>query len=242
MNASLYTVLVCCFLYSYSLSAQDDTPSTSVSPPLAEITFPSPSFEYGMIEAGERVVHTYHFSNTGTEPLVLSAAKGSCGCTVPEWPKEPILPGESGEVVVEFDSTGKKGRQNKRVTIIANTDPPQTFLSIHGDVSVATAKEEEVVMPKRERKVNGGHLQSYVVYPNPAREVVHVKLKEAIGKRMRMVIYDELGRVMEEREAEEVSLAPVAFEVSAYPSGTYRVLVQVDGQVMEAKAFMVVKN
>jgi len=87
------------------------------------------------VDQGEKVNHVYKFKNTGNEPLIISNAKGSCGCTVPSWPKEPIPVGGTGEIAVQFDSKGKKGNQSKRVTLTANTDPAQTFLTIKGVVN-----------------------------------------------------------------------------------------------------------
>ena len=88
---------------------------------------------------GEKVKHDYKFTNTGSEPLIISNAKGSCGCTVPSWPREPIAPGESAVIAVQFDSKnkGKVGGspQSKRVTITANTDPVNTYLTIKGTVN-----------------------------------------------------------------------------------------------------------
>ncbi|MEM9545277.1 MAG: DUF1573 domain-containing protein, partial [Bacteroidota bacterium] len=97
------------------------------------------TYDFGEVPEGEKVVHTYKFKNTGKEPLVISNAKGSCGCTVPEWPREPIPVGGSGEIRVQFDSKGKGkvggGSQSKKVTITANTDPANTFLTIKGIVN-----------------------------------------------------------------------------------------------------------
>jgi hypothetical protein len=83
------------------------------------------------------VKHTYKFTNTGDEPLIISRAKGSCGCTVPKYTTDPIAPGDSGEMVVEFNTRGKRGRKSQKVTITANTTPPQTFIYIEGDVNPA---------------------------------------------------------------------------------------------------------
>jgi len=93
-----------------------------------------PEFDFGTVKEGEKVSHVYKFKNAGKEPLVISNAQGSCGCTVPKWPRDPIAPGKSGEIVVEFDTKGKAGDRNQKVTLTANTNPPQTFLSLKGKV------------------------------------------------------------------------------------------------------------
>ncbi|MEL6987775.1 MAG: DUF1573 domain-containing protein [Bacteroidota bacterium] len=103
--------------------------------PTTSMTFGENIYDFGEIDSGEKVKHTYSFQNTGNEPLVISNATGSCGCTVPTWPKEPIPVGGKGEIVVEFDSKNKSGNQSKRVTITANTDPVNTYLTIKGKVN-----------------------------------------------------------------------------------------------------------
>ena len=100
--------------------------------PTTSIAFEHTDFDFGTVDDGEKVKHTYKFKNTGNEPLIISSAKGSCGCTVPKWPSEPIPPGGEGQIDVEFDSKGKPGKQTKRVTVTANTVPAQTFLNITG--------------------------------------------------------------------------------------------------------------
>ncbi|MCU0348678.1 MAG: DUF1573 domain-containing protein [Saprospiraceae bacterium] len=112
------------------------TPAEPAAPtgPTTSMSFTETEFNFGKVKAGEKVQHEYVFKNTGKEPLVISNAKGSCGCTVPEWPKEPIAPGGSGKIKVEFDSKGKSGPQTKQVTITANTDPVQSIIYIKGDV------------------------------------------------------------------------------------------------------------
>jgi hypothetical protein len=103
--------------------------------PTTSITFEESEFNFGTVDAGAIVEHTYAFTNTGSEPLVISNAKGSCGCTVPDWPKEPVMPGQTGEIRVKFDSKNKNKAQKKKVTITANTEPAQTFLYISGEVN-----------------------------------------------------------------------------------------------------------
>ncbi len=107
--------------------------------PTTTIKFEETEFDFGTVDQGEKVTHIYKFANTGNEPLIISNAKGSCGCTVPSWPKEPIPVGGSGEIQVQFDSKGKKNKQSKKVTLTANTDPAQTFLTIKGEVNAPDA-------------------------------------------------------------------------------------------------------
>ena len=86
-----------------------------------------------------KISYVFKFKNTGSEPLVISNAKGSCGCTVPTWPKEPVPPGGVGEIKIEFNTKGKPGRQSKRVTVTGNTVPTETFLEITGEVLIDTS-------------------------------------------------------------------------------------------------------
>ena len=72
--------------------------------------------------------------NIGNSDLLISSAKGSCGCTVPEWPKDPIKPGKEANIKVTFDSKGKKGKQAKRVTLMTNAIPNVKILTIKGNI------------------------------------------------------------------------------------------------------------
>lgn len=103
--------------------------------PTTAIEFAETTFDFGTVKEGEMVSHTYKFKNTGSEPLIFSDAKGSCGCTVPKWPREPIAPGGTSEIIVEFNSKGKSGKRNQKVTLTANTNPPQSFLYLTGEVT-----------------------------------------------------------------------------------------------------------
>ena len=101
---------------------------------VAKMTFTEEVFDYGTIKEGEAVEHTFKFTNTGVAPLIIEGAKSTCGCTVPQFPKEPIAPGESGEIAVKFNSKNKSGRQRKPVNITANTYPKLTTVYIDGTV------------------------------------------------------------------------------------------------------------
>ena len=95
-------------------------------------------WDFGTIQQGDSPEFTFTFENTGNEPMIISNAKGSCGCTVPQWPKEPIAPGQTGEINVKFNSKNKKGSQNKTVTLTANTTPPTTKLRVTGQIEEVT--------------------------------------------------------------------------------------------------------
>lgn len=123
-------------------SAAMTDPAAAATPvptgPLTNIKFDQDTYDWGKVMDGDKVTHVFKFKNTGSEPLIISNAKGSCGCTVPEWPKDAIAPGKSGEIKVVFDSKGKGAvggkEDSKRVTVTANTDPVDTYLTIKGKV------------------------------------------------------------------------------------------------------------
>ncbi|MGB0882196.1 MAG: DUF1573 domain-containing protein [Vicingaceae bacterium] len=96
--------------------------------------------EFGTITQGESVSTTFRFKNVGKSDLIISSAQGSCGCTVPEWPKEPIKPGAEGKISVTFNSTGKQGLQNKTITLVANTIPNTKVIAIKGEVLAPETK------------------------------------------------------------------------------------------------------
>ena len=98
------------------------------------------SYNFGEIQQGESVTHDFILKNTGDADLLVSAAKGSCGCTVPEWPKTPIAKGEEATIKVTFNSAGKSGKQNKTVTLVTNAIPNTKVLTINGNVIVPQKK------------------------------------------------------------------------------------------------------
>lgn len=101
-----------------------------------EISFDEMSYDFGTVKDGEIVKHTFKFKNTGDKTLVLINVTGSCGCTVPEeWPEYPIEPGGTGEIKVEFNSSGRVGEVRKNVRVEANTNPTMSILTITGKVT-----------------------------------------------------------------------------------------------------------
>lgn len=145
MNKVILSVLLAGIVLSSCQS--DKVKSENVSSEMVDpknppvMTFEESTYDFGTISQGERVKHTYFFKNTGKSPLIIHSAQGSCGCTIPEWPKEPVQPGEEGKIEVSFNSEYKSGHQEKMVTILANTKPTKTFIKITGDVVVPEDKK-----------------------------------------------------------------------------------------------------
>ena len=110
--------------------------SSTPNPNLPVMKFDEQSFDFGKITQGDSVMHRFKFTNTGKLPLIVKDAIASCGCTVPEWPKDPIQPGDDGEIKVTFHSVHKSGLQDKLITITANTFPAQNNVHLTGEVIV----------------------------------------------------------------------------------------------------------
>ncbi|MEL6142521.1 MAG: DUF1573 domain-containing protein, partial [Bacteroidota bacterium] len=92
------------------------------------------SYNFGTVKAGELINRDFSFVNTGKVPLLITDARSTCGCTVADWPKDAVQPGERGNISVVFDTKNKKGNQNKAITITANTFPAATKLRVLGTV------------------------------------------------------------------------------------------------------------
>jgi hypothetical protein len=137
----LFTLLLISVLISgnFQIFAQQAKDSDSAS--FAQITFEVTDHSFGEVTQGEKVEHIFKFKNTGNFPLILQNVLTTCGCTVPEWPKEPIAPAEEGILRVIFDSTAKIGRQNKVITIRSNSKSGDYRLRI--SAMVLPPKEDE---------------------------------------------------------------------------------------------------
>jgi len=97
--------------------------------------FEKESHDFGKIKTGDKTTYDFKFTNTGNAPLIITDAVATCGCTKPEWPKTPVKPGENGVIHVTFNSIGKKGLQDKMITVTANTKPPQNMVHLIGEVT-----------------------------------------------------------------------------------------------------------
>jgi len=101
---------------------------------LPKIRFSESLFDFGRVDEGAIVTHRFSFQNVGKEPLIISRGSSTCGCTVPEFPKTPIAPGDTSSVKVVFNTDNKSGPQKKPVTLTANTYPSQTTIGLVGIV------------------------------------------------------------------------------------------------------------
>lgn len=100
------------------------------------MTFQKEEHDFGTIKQGDKVSTDFQFKNTGEADLIITSARGSCGCTVPDYPKTPIKPGETGNIKVSFDSKGKQGKTSKTVTILCNTQEGNKILKINANIEV----------------------------------------------------------------------------------------------------------
>lgn len=143
MNPKIFLILALSILFlscsenknqEKELNSGDIQVGTSGNLPV--ITFESLEYDFGKITQGEVVSVDFHFRNTGKANLIISGASGSCGCTVPKWPKEPIAPNKTGIIHVVFDSEGKRGYQEKTITVATNCEPATILLKIKGEIIV----------------------------------------------------------------------------------------------------------
>ena len=134
------------------------TPAPAQSTSKAAITFAADVHDFGTIPQGTPVTYVFNFKNTGKDPLVLSAVNPSCGCTTPEWPKEPIAPGAAATIKATYNAANP-GTFTKTITVVSNAATPQTILTIKGEVkpaatpaatpSAAAAAPKAVAAPKK---------------------------------------------------------------------------------------------
>lgn len=116
------------------------TTTTATPQSTADIKFESLVHDYGNIKQGDNGECVFKFKNTGKEPLIISNCQGSCGCTVPACPKDPILPGKTGEIKVKYD-TQRVGPISKSVTVQSNAKSGMVTLQIKGNIEAKPVEE-----------------------------------------------------------------------------------------------------
>ena len=92
------------------------------------------TYDFGQANEGDKVKHVFEFTNNGQTPLIISSVQASCGCTTPDYPKQPIKPGESSKIEVVFNTSNQPGMQHKVITMISNANPNQTIFHLKGEV------------------------------------------------------------------------------------------------------------
>jgi hypothetical protein len=132
---SLVSVILFGLLISCETEVKKNTVKSISNPDgIAKIKFDTTYYDYGTLIQGEKVIYTFKFKNIGDADLVILDAYSTCGCTVPNYNKEPIAPGSDGKIEVLFDSSGKRGIQYKTVTLKLNTKQKEKSLNIKANV------------------------------------------------------------------------------------------------------------
>lgn len=137
----LLTVFLSLMLIGGVSFAQTDKKAATKASSEPELKFEVEEYNFGTVKQGDKVEYEFRFTNAGTEPLIISNVQSTCGCTVPDWPKEPIQKGETKTIKVIFNSAGKMGLQNRPVTIFSNAKTSPKVIHLKGSVEGTTANE-----------------------------------------------------------------------------------------------------
>ncbi len=133
------------FMMSAVIAQEATESKANENPNAPEIVFAKIVHDYGTLFVGGDGNCEFEFTNTGKEPLILSSVRSSCGCTVPSWPREPILPGKKNVIKVKYDSN-RLGPINKSITVMSNAKNPTEVLRISGNI---VKKTEESTIPEK---------------------------------------------------------------------------------------------
>ena len=117
-----------------AVQTPDELVKEAQSKPLTTLALSESNFEFGKIKKGDHVEHVYEVTNTGTNPLIISQVKPGCGCTAPDYTKDPILPGQKGKITLKFDSTNFDGLVNKQAEVYANVEKAPIVISFSADI------------------------------------------------------------------------------------------------------------
>lgn len=241
MNLRIFVALFTLLLLSTIALAQEAV-ETKATPefPTTEISFEESTFVFGDIMQGEVVQNVFVLTNTGDQPLVISQAKGSCGCTVPQWPKDPILPGESAQILAKFSSKGKSGKQSKRITLTANTSPAQTYLTIKGNIllpeNTEAAQASVAIKPEINNLID---VNSIELFPNPTANVLNIRIQEYTDVPVLIDVFDQTGKLMTTKHLLKMEEGTIDLDVSDFPDGLYTVSVKLKDKMRVAKQVLV---
>ena len=127
----IFSLLFVLTTLTLALNAQNESTD---NPNAAAFKFEQTEHDFGTLDEGPKVTHVFNFTNTGKEPLIITSARASCGCTVPQKPEKPVLPGEVGEITVTYNTKGRVGNFNKAITLTSNAKQSTFILKIKGVV------------------------------------------------------------------------------------------------------------
>jgi hypothetical protein len=139
-----------------TVAAQPAPAAEAAKPGGGIFKFEEETHDFGEMMQGGDASYTFKFQNVGTEDIVITLAKGSCGCTVPEWSKDPVHPGETGEIAVKYDSN-RIGGINRNVTLISNAAGGEKVLYIKGNISPKPAEPDYTAPAATPAVPAGGH-------------------------------------------------------------------------------------
>jgi hypothetical protein len=143
MNKLIAALFLTCIIFSCNIRNTKNKADLQAANPAPHFTDSTTvqmidsAYNFGKVSDGEKVEYSYRFRNTGKNPLIVSSAVASCGCTVPEKPEEPIKPGETGFLKVVFNSKGRVGEVHKEITVTSNANPRFPVLQLTGQVVAA---------------------------------------------------------------------------------------------------------
>lgn len=119
---------------SMAANSSMETAPVAQSGPVTSVALSESNFDFGKIKKGDHKEHTYEITNTGTNPLIIAQVKPGCGCTVPDYTKDPILPGQKGKITLKFDSSNFDGMVTKQAEIFANVEKSPMLLTFSADI------------------------------------------------------------------------------------------------------------
>jgi len=214
--------------------------------PTTTVEFDKEVHDFGEVPYGSKNEVIFTLTNSGEIPLIISSAKSTCGCTVPFFPQQPIMPGESSEIHAVFKP--KKGQTNvvKPITISGNFPNKTVTLKIKATVVPLEDYEEEdsfIVQSEQQEKdkdaIEAVSPGCFAIFPNPTSNELQLDLKEYIGLSAVINIHDESGRNTHKETISSISSTTTRLDVSGYTSGIYIINIQVAGKKPMSQCFVV---
>lgn len=213
--------------------------------PVTTLRFDEYEHDFGRILQGSENPYVFKFKNTGDVPLTITSATGSCGCTVPFYAKDPIMPGEESEIHVVYKPGKQLNQQQKQVTIVANTEPRTTMLRITAEVlEVDEVKAPSIIAVDEEHQKDRAAVVAaspgcFVLFPNPTSNELRLDLKEHIGRSADVRIHDQMGQEVLKTRIADINSETSRLDVASFTAGIYVVTIQVEGGLPMSQCFVV---